>query len=164
MVETSVVPSRRLVNARMSALRYYPALVGGATLLAVGTAYLLRRGRKTPEQLERERRLRISTHGRITDGTVIDAQEITQEELGAIQLLIYKYDVAGVSYEASQDITHLRQYVDIHTCKVGLPSSVKYNPQNPGDSIVISEDWTGLRTDPMLSGISRRQLEAEGKR
>jgi len=148
----------------MSALRYYPALVGGATLLAVGTAYLLRRGRKTPEQLERERRLRISTHGRITDGTVIDAQEITQEELGAIQLLIYKYDVAGVSYEASQDITHLRQYVDIHTCKVGLPSSVKYNPQNPGDSIVISEDWTGLRTDPMLSGISRRQLEAEGKR
>jgi hypothetical protein len=148
----------------MSALRYYPALVGGATLLAVGTAYLLRRGRKTPEQLERERRLRISTHGRITDGTVIDAQEITQEELGAIQLLIYKYDVAGVSYEASQDITHLRQYVDIHTCKVGLPSSVKYNPQNPGDSIVISEDWTGLRTDPLLSGISRRQLEAERQR
>jgi hypothetical protein len=146
----------------MSALRYYPALIGGATLLAVGTAYLLRKGRKTPEQLERERRTRIATHGRITDGTVIDAQEITGDGQ-TLQMLIFQYDVAGVSYEASQDITHLRQYVDIHTCKVGLPSSVKYNPQNPGDSIVISEDWSGLRTDPMLSGISRRQLEAERK-
>jgi hypothetical protein len=148
----------------MSALRYYPALIGGATLLAVGTTYLLRRGRKTPEQAEKERRLRISLHGRITDGTVIDAQEVTQEGHDPIQLLIYQYDVAGVSYEASQDITYLRQYVDIHTCKVGLPSSVKYNPQNPGDSIVIAEEWSGLRTDPMLSGIRRRELEAERKR
>jgi hypothetical protein len=148
----------------MSALRYYPALIGGATLLAVGTTYLLRRGRKTPDQVEKERRLRISLHGRITDGTVIDAQEVTQEGHDAMQLLIYQYDVAGVSYEASQDITYLRQYVDIHTCKVGLPSSVKYNPQNPGDSIVIAEDWSGLRTDPIVSGIRRRELEAERKR
>ena len=148
----------------MSSLRYYPALIGGATLLAVGTNYLLRRGRKTPEQLEKDRRLRISTHGRITDGTVIDAQEIAQEGKDPIQLLIYQYDVAGVSYEASQDITYLRQFVDIHTCKVGLPSSIKYNPQNPGDSIVIAEDWSGLRTDPILSGIRRRELETERKR
>ncbi len=147
----------------MSALRYYPALIGGATLLGVGTAYLLRKGRKTPDQLEKERRLRISLHGRITDGTVIDAQEISKDGHN-LQMLIFQYDVAGVSYEASQDITHLRQYVDIHTCKVGLPSSVKYNPQNPGDSIVIAEDWSGLRTDPIVSGIRKRELEAEGKR
>lgn len=145
----------------MSALRYYPALLlAGATLLGVGTAYLLRKGRKTPEQLEKERRLRISAYGRITDGTVIDAQEVT-EDGKTIQLLIFQYDVAGVSYEASQDITHLRQFVDIHTCKVGVPSSVKYNPQNPGDSIVIAEDWSGLRTDPILSGIVRRRMEAK---
>jgi hypothetical protein len=147
----------------MSALRYYPALIGGATLLGVGTAYLLRKGRKTPEQLEKERRLRIIVHGRITDGTVIDAQEITKDG-HTLQMLIFQYDVAGVSYEASQDITHLRQYVDIHTCKVGLPSSVKYNPQNPGDSSVIAEEWSGLRTDPIVSGIRKRELEAEGKR
>jgi hypothetical protein len=147
----------------MSALRYYPALIGGATLLAIGTAYLLRKGRKTPEQLEKDRRLRISTSGRITDGTVIDAHEVAEH--GQVhQMLIFQYDVAGVSYEASQDITHLRQYVDIHTCKVGLPSSVKYNPQNPGDSIVIAEDWSGLRTEPIVSGIRRRELEAERKR
>jgi hypothetical protein len=147
----------------MSALRYYPALIGGATLLGLGTVYLLRKGRKAPEQLEKERRLRISLHGRITDGTVIDAQEITRDGQ-THQMLIFQYDVSGVSYEASQDITHLRQFVDIHTCKVGLPSSVKYNPQNPGDSIVIAEEWSGLRTEPILSGIRRRELEAERKR
>jgi len=133
----------------MSVLRLYPVVLGGATLLAVGAGYYLRKRRKTPEQLERERRLRLSTHGRIIDGTVIDAQEVTNEH-GPVQLLIYRYDVSGVSYEASQDITYLRQYVDIHTCKIGLPSSVKYDPQNPGDSIVISEEWSGLRLNPVI--------------
>ena len=146
----------------MSALRYYPALVGGATLLAFGVGYVLRSRRKTPEQIEHERRMRISTHGRITDGTVIDAQEMSAGDgRDPVQLLIFQYDVAGVSYEASQDITHLRQFVDIHTCRVGLPSSVKYDPQNPGDSIVIAEDWSGLRTEPIRSGILRRQMEAQ---
>jgi hypothetical protein len=41
---------------------------------------------------------------------------------------------------------------------------VKYNPQNPGDSIVISEGWTGLRTDKIITGIARRKLEAERQR
>ncbi len=133
----------------MSALRLYPAVLGGATLLVFGAGYYLRKRRKTPEQLERERRLRISKHGRIIDGTVIDAQEITDER-GTVQLLIYRYDVSGVSYEASQDITQLRQFVDLHTCKIGLPSSVRYDPQNPGDSIVVSEEWSGLRLAPVI--------------
>src|SRR3954469_1071932 len=141
----------------MSALRYYSVLAGGVTMLALGINYVLRSRRKTPEQLERERRQRISAHGRITDGTVIDAQEMSANGHGTVQLLIYQYDVAGVSYEASQDITHLRQFVDIHTCKIGLPSSVKYDPQNPGDSIVISEEWSGLRLNPIIP-LKRRPL------
>ena len=60
-------------------------------------------------------------------------------------LLVYKYDVAGVTYEASQDVTHLRQFIDVYSCRLGLPASVKYDPHNPGDSIVISETWSGLR-------------------
>ena len=134
----------------MSALRLYPAVIGGAALVAVGARFLLRLRRKTAEQLERERRERISTHGRIIDGTVIDTQELPNAN-GSVQLLIFRYDVGGVSYEASQDITHLRQFVDLHTCKIGLPSSVKYDPQNPGDSIVISETWSGLRLNPIVN-------------
>ena len=47
-------------------------------------------------------------------------------------LLVYNYDVAGVTYEASQDVTHLRQFIDLYSCRLGLPASVKYDPHNPG--------------------------------
>src|SRR5258707_10397928 len=100
------------------------ALAGTTTLAAIVITLWLRSKRKTPEEYERERRLRISTAGRITDGTVLDAQEMSVDEKSA-QLVIYRYDVSGVSYEASQDITHLRQFVDLHTCRIGLPTSVK---------------------------------------
>ncbi len=59
-------------------------------------------GAKTAEQLERERRLRLSQRGRITDGTVVDVQEISANGVGPAQVIIYRYDVGGVSYEASQ--------------------------------------------------------------
>src|SRR5690348_9292732 len=129
----------------MTAIRFYAAMAGGVALLVTGVTYWIRSRRKTAEQLERERRHRLSLHGRICDGTVFDVQEVQSNGSGA-QLLMYTYEIGGVAYEASQDITHLRQFVDIHSCKLGLPTSIKYDPQNPGDSIVIAEDWTGLRT------------------
>lgn len=105
--------------------------------------YLLRRRRKSPAEVERERRAWISKVGRITDGTVIDVQEMDGTHPG--QFIIFQYDVAGVSYEASQEITYLRQFVNLHSCRLGLPTSVKYDPHNPGNSIVVSESWFGLR-------------------
>ncbi|HUS19596.1 MAG TPA: hypothetical protein VMZ25_08090 [Terriglobales bacterium] len=128
----------------MNSLRYlsYAAMVAAA--LGAGVGYWVRSRRKTPEQLERERRSRINISGRITDGTVIDAQEVTNGDKPA-QFLIYQYDVGGVGYEASQDVTYLRQFVDLHSCRIGLPASVKYDPTNPGNSIVITEEWSGLR-------------------
>lgn len=107
--------------------------------------YMLRGRRKTDAQMEQERRERLSAKGRLCDGTVIDVQEMEAEQEIPVQLLIYQYDVAGVQYECSQDVTWLRQFVDFHSCRLGLPASVKYDPQNPGDSIVISEGWSGLR-------------------
>jgi hypothetical protein len=130
----------------MTSLRLLPIIAGGAAALAAGTIFaVLRMRRKTPEQREQERRLRIAQLGRITDGTVIDVNELKHNGSGALQLLIYQYDVAGVSYEAAQDVTHLRPFVDLHTCRIGVPASIKYDPQNPGNSIVISESWSGLR-------------------
>jgi hypothetical protein len=120
------------------------ALASSTTVASIVLFLWLRSKRKTPEEYERERRIRIATAGRITDGTVLDAQEMNVDEKPA-QLVIYRYDVGGVSYEASQDITNLRQFVDLHTCRIGLPTSVKYDPQNPGNSIVIAEGWVGLR-------------------
>jgi hypothetical protein len=126
-------------------LRLYSGIAIGAAALSLAVVGWARRRRKTPEQREQERRLRISGTGRITDGTVTDVSEMKLNGSGELQLLIYQYDVAGVSYEASQDVTHLRHLVDLHTCRVGLPASIKYDPANPGNSIVVSENWTGLR-------------------
>ena len=128
--------------------RLLSILVVSGTALTTFAVMLARARRKTPEQLEKLRRIYIQDNGRITDGTVIDTQELTNgegEKAREAQLVIYQYDVGGVSYEASQDVTTLRHYVDLHNCRIGLPASVKYDPQNPGNSIVIAENWSGLR-------------------
>ena len=124
--------------------RLYPLAVGvlGAALAAY---FMFGRKKKTPAEIERERREWLNQIGRITDGTVIDVQEISPNGHQAATMLIFQYDVGGVSYEASQDITHLRQWINLHSCRLGLPTSVRYDPQNPGNSIVVSEKWMGLR-------------------
>lgn len=118
-------------------------------LAAIGVAFasyaLFRRKPRTADDLERERRTWLNQVGRITDGTVIDVQEIQPNGHREATMLIYQYDVAGVSYEASQDVTYLRQWINLHSCRLGLHTSVKYDPHNPGNSMVIAEGWMGLR-------------------
>lgn len=129
----------------MESLRLYGfAVTGGVALL--GAYVLLRRKPKTPEEFERERRAWLEGSGRITDGTVIDVQELeAAKDHHAAVMLIYKYDVAGVSYECSQDVTYLRHWINLQSCRLGLHTSVKYDPLNPGNSLVVSENWMGLR-------------------
>jgi hypothetical protein len=123
-----------------------PYLIAGGGAVVLGSYALLRRKPKSPAELERERRNWLDGIGRITDGTVIDVQEMEPSNgHHAAVLLIYKYDVAGVSYECSQDVTYLRQWINLHSCRLGLPTSVKYDPHNPGNSLVVSENWMGLR-------------------
>jgi len=130
----------------MDSLRIYGLIAAGSAMV-LGAYALLRRKPKTSAELERERRIWLDGVGRITDGTVIDVQELAaaESQRTPATLLIYKYDVAGVSYECSQDVTHLRQWINLHSCRLGLHTSVKYDPQNPGNSLVISESWMGLR-------------------
>ncbi|HVM92035.1 MAG TPA: hypothetical protein VMT67_04440 [Terriglobales bacterium] len=128
----------------MISLRLYTAIVAGVGVAFAGYA-LLRRKPKSADEFERERRTWLNTVGRITDGTVIDVQELESDGKPAATMLIYQYDVAGVSYEASQDVTYLRQWINLHSCRLGLPTSVKYDSRNPGNSMVISEGWIGLR-------------------
>lgn len=128
----------------MISLRLYTLIVCGIGL-AFGGYALLRRKPKSADDLERERRTWLNTVGRITDGTVIDVQELGTDGQRSQTMLIYQYDVAGVSYEASQDVTYLRQWINLHSCRLGLPTSVKYDSRNPGNSMVIAEGWIGLR-------------------
>jgi hypothetical protein len=140
--------SRRIsipTHLGMDSLRLYGLVAGGGMAL-LGAYALLRGKRKSEDDLERERRAWLEASGRITDGTVIDVQELPpQNNHRSAVMLIYKYDVAGVSYECSQDVTQLRHWINLHSCRLGLNTSVKYDPQNPGNSLVVSENWMGLR-------------------
>jgi hypothetical protein len=141
MLTNSLLPGLIL---HMLSFRLYLLLVGGIGA-AIAAYFLFGRKRKTAAEIERERRDWLIQIGRITDGTVIDVQEVTANGNSAATMLIFQYDVGGVSYEASQDVTYLRQWVNLHSCRLGLPTSVRYDPQNPGNSIVVSEKWMGLR-------------------
>jgi hypothetical protein len=129
----------------MTLFRIY-TLTGAVVIAAVASSVLWLGGRKkTPEQRETLRRQRINAQGRITDGTVLDVQEFDSDTDHSLQMVIYTYDVAGVQYECAQDVTHLRQFLDLHSCRIGVTTSVKYDPRSPGNSIVVAETWCGLR-------------------
>jgi hypothetical protein len=58
-------------------------------------------------------------------------------------VVFYSYGVRGVEYTASQDLSLLgRAHVDLADVHA---LSVKYDPRNPANSIIMSEDWSGLR-------------------
>ena len=56
---------------------------------------------------------------------------------------MYNYRIAGVTYECAQDVTTLAEYV--HGIRTDLPMQVRYVPQNPANSIIVAETWSGLR-------------------
>lgn len=112
-------------------------------------AYLMTRRQPSEEEIERERRAELVESGRIIDGTVIDTSELDPQQSGrpaGLKLILYQYEIAGVVYECSQDVSALIEIVDIHDCRIGFPCSVRYNVHKPENSIVIAEGWSGLRT------------------
>jgi hypothetical protein len=119
------------------------AIAVGAVAAAGIAWYAFRSPRPTPEEIERERRDHLASIGRITDGTIIDAPFEPDDPTHTPRLLMYDYRIAGVTYECAQDVSTLAEHVrDIRT---DLPVQVRYDPHNPGNSIVIADSWSGLR-------------------
>src|SRR6202050_3365679 len=119
----------------------------GVCLGGVG-AYALLRRRPSPDEEERKRRDLLVQQGRIIDATVIDISDLNAEESGrpnGLQLILYKYEAAGGGHGCSQDVTMLRHIVNIYDCRLGFPASVRYDPHNPGNSLIVAESWSGLR-------------------
>jgi hypothetical protein len=118
---------------------------GSAAVIGV-TLYFVFRRKLTPEEREERRRNRLAAVGRIIDGTLID----TAPDDAAGQQphsLIYRYRVSGVTYECGQDVSMLTTHVpDLgpSSAVFGLPVQVRYDRDNPADSIVIAETWNGL--------------------
>lgn len=123
--------------------------LAAAGLCAGGVvAWLKMRKHPTEEELERQRRQYLVKAGRIMDGTILDISEVEPgegEPAEGLHLILYKYELAGVVYECSQDVTHLRDFVNLHECRLSFPCSVRYDPRQPGNSVVVAENWSGLR-------------------
>ena len=109
-------------------------------------AWLLFRRRPTAEELEVGRRLFLTQSGRLVDGTLLEVCEVPADDGRILTMLLYGYRIGGVDIQCSQDVTNMRAVVDPELVRAGFPCSVRYQPGNPQNSIVIAEKWSGLRT------------------
>lgn len=108
-------------------------------------AWFFLRKRPTPEELERARRQMLAQSGRLVDGMLLDACEVIAVDGRPLTMLLFSYRIGGVDYECSQDITDMGDVVDAALVRAGFPCTVRYQPGNPQNSIVIAEGWSGLR-------------------
>ncbi len=92
-------------------------------------------GRVSPEERERQRRLLLVRQGKMGDATLVEIHD---------DLLFYSYFVRGVEYIASQDVSRLKELIPADLSVIG-PLSVKYDARNPANSIVVAEQWSGIR-------------------
>jgi hypothetical protein len=115
-----------------------------ACIVAVGLWLALRK-RPTADELERRRRNFLVQSGRLVDGMLLDLYEVDGEDGRQLTLLLFNYRIGGVDYECSQDVTNMTEVVDPQRIRLGFPCSVRYQPGNPQNSIVVAEHWTGLR-------------------
>jgi hypothetical protein len=108
----------------------------GAGAVGVGIRLAMRLMQANPEKRERKRRLELHRRGRLGDALITEATDL---------LLYYSYSVRGVQYEASQDIRGLLHLLPIEPERLIGSASLKYSTKNPGNSILICEEWSGLR-------------------
>jgi hypothetical protein len=144
-------------------------IVAGAVALAVvvGIAVLRQAFRKpeSPEDEEKRRRSQLNQVGRIVEGLVVELVESQGNAVpeaapamfsrrkdvssapsgnGLRRLVRYSYSIAGVTYETAQDVTGLEERLCLERIASGQPASVKYDPSNPSNSILVADDWSGL--------------------
>lgn len=60
--------------------------------------------------------------------------------------IAYSYSVAGVIYTTTQDASSLADLLPVDRMLMVGPVMVKFDPRNPANSIILCEEWSGLRT------------------
>jgi len=123
-------------------------IVAGVTTIASVAAlalWLVLRRRPSAEEIERARRQFLVQSGRLVDGMLLDVYEVNGADGRPLIFFLFSYRIGGVDYECSQEITAMRGVVNAAEVRAGFPCTVRYQPGNPYNSIVIAEGWTGLR-------------------
>lgn len=133
-------------------------------MVAIGAAlYWMRKRPEDPTELERQRRVYLNRVGRIVEGQVLEINDPTHPSESATpanarngngkenhrgpdssQLVYYTYSISGVTYETAQDVTGLEERLMLEGVVAGQSASVKYDPSNPSNSILLADDWSGL--------------------
>lgn len=138
------------------------AMCGAAIVAVAMIAYAFFRPAEPPDEVERRRRLHLNQIGRIAEGQVVELVEHPPAtpvgskglfkpkaralpDLRTRHLVSYSYAISGVTYHTAQDITGLEGQIRFDRLVAGQPASVKYDPSNPSDSIMVADDWSGLR-------------------
>lgn len=143
-------------------------IAGAAAIVIAVAAVLLQRAFQKvedPEASERLRRFQLNQVGRIVEGLVVElvetpasaAPEVASgmfsrsktpppsKVVGGLRRLIrYSYSISGVTYETAQDVTGLEERLCLERLAAGQPASVKYDPSNPSNSILVADDWSGI--------------------
>ena len=86
--------------------------------------------RKPKRDLEAERREFLLSHGRITDGLIIDSETGPRGEI-----VFYRYTLNGVDFESSEILTP-DQSADPLKYAPGSKVGVLYDPKNQGSSML----------------------------
>jgi hypothetical protein len=122
---------------KMSSGAQIVALCALATaLVGLGARIVVRMAKGDPEKRERKRRLHVHRNGRLGDAFITEATE---------SILYYSYSISGVQYTASQEIGSMRALLPSDPERLIGPVSLKYSSKNPANSILICEEWSGLR-------------------
>jgi hypothetical protein len=143
-------------------------VAGAAAVVAVAAAVVLQRVFRKPEDPEaeeRRRRFQLNQVGRIVEGLVVELVEtpatvpaepapgmFSRRKAAPInngaarlrRLIRYSYSISGVTYETAQDVTGLEERLCLERLAAGQPASVKYDPSNPSNSILVADDWSGI--------------------
>jgi hypothetical protein len=148
-------------------------IAGLVIMAAIGIILWLRRKPIDASEIERQRRAYLNKVGRIVEGQILEISEnafpaddakqhspsakhspgsssaakITAAAAatnGTQRLIYYTYSISGVTYETAQDVTGLEERLHLKRAAVGQTASVKYDPSNPSNSILLADDWSGL--------------------
>ena len=147
-------------------------IAGLIVMAAIGVVVWLRRKPIDASEIERQRRAYLNKVGRIVEGQILEisenalpADDAKQHSTpakhssgsssgakitaavptnGTQRLIYYTYSISGVTYETAQDVTGLEERLHLKRAAVGQTASVKYDPSNPSNSILLADDWSGL--------------------
>lgn len=145
---------------------------GAAALAAVAAFSLLRFRNRDPERIERRRCERVERIGRLGQCEILEILPADSPTSPAAShawlnwlipaktsrprgdLIVYRYMISGVTYETAQDLGGSAEQIRLPL--PGQIASVKYDPANPSNSVLMVGSWLGPKTGPPKAAAPRK--------